>query len=156
MARLFIVALCLTHAAGAFAAPTDPQGTWLGTLDAGVMKLRLGMECLSTPTGNLSVTFISIDQGGARIPSADPGVTDGELVAPLPMVGGEFRGRLNEAGDAIEGAWKQPGAALPLRLERVDRLPTQRRPQEPKPRTPTTWRRCRSTIPTGATRSRAR
>lgn len=131
--HVLLLFLLLTVVSCVAAVPPGLTGTWLGTLDAGTMKLRLGMESVATPIGELSVTFISIDQGGVRIPSVDPKLAGSELTAPLPTIGGTFRGELNEAGDAITGTWEQGAMKLPLRLEPVDRLPTQLRPQEPKP-----------------------
>ncbi|MEO0529539.1 MAG: alpha/beta hydrolase [Planctomycetota bacterium] len=131
--RCLPTCFALLLAVAVHASPADLSGTWLGTMDAGAMKLRLGMESITTPTGDFSVTFISIDQGGIRIPSVGPRLDEGKLTAPLPMIGGSYQGDLNEAGDTIEGFWEQGPAKLALKLERVPRLPTQNRPQEPKP-----------------------
>lgn len=149
---LFLVCLALSLASVSAIAkePTGtPTGTWLGTLDAGAMKLRLGMESVETPAGGLSMTFISIDQGGVRIPAVEPKVAGSELTAPLPMIGGTFRGEFNEAGDTITGTWEQGGIKLPLQLERVKRLPTQLRPQEPRPPLPYDSEEVTFTNPTG-------
>src|SRR5258708_39856075 len=49
------------------APPSDIDGAWSGTLDAGAAKLRLGFHTMNTPNG-LKATLDSVDQGANGIP----------------------------------------------------------------------------------------
>lgn len=91
-------------------------GDWLGTLDAGVIKLRLAFHIQVTPDG-LTGTMDSLDQNAKGIPIQSGSLQGANVVLVLPM--GRFEGKLNAASDAIEGTWLQGGAALPLTVKRV-------------------------------------
>lgn len=93
----------------------------------------MGLEIVQLPSSKLSATFVRLDQGNTRIPSVGPTLNGDDILVPLPLLGDAFRGEFDEAGDIIVGTWEQSGVKMPLRLENVDRLPTVRRPQEPKP-----------------------
>jgi pimeloyl-ACP methyl ester carboxylesterase len=109
--------------------PSKLEGVWLGTLK-GKTDLRLGFSVVATP-GKLTAKLTSIDQGIDGIPVKEVTEHDGTVRFVLPSINATFEGKMNKEGTEIVGEWKQ-GKALPLTLKRVDKLPTAKRPQEPK------------------------
>ena len=59
--RLLIATLAA--ALGCTAAPAGVEGTWLGTIQAGAVKLRFGVHLSRDAGGNLKGTLDSLDQG---------------------------------------------------------------------------------------------
>jgi hypothetical protein len=121
-------------AAVAFAqTPVSPvAGTWEGAIDAGAMKLRIGVAITIQPGGTLTATMDSPDQGAYGLALNDVAFADGVLKFALRIANGTFEGRLNDAGTEIAGTWTQ-GMAMPLVLKKVEKLARPGRPQEPKP-----------------------
>src|SRR5687767_15652970 len=124
-------------AAAAAVAPKpdkDIQGTWLGTLDVGAVKLRVAFKFARDTDGKLAATLDSIDQGAKDIPceSAAFDPADGSVKVGVPAVAGGFEGKLAADGSTIDGTWTQGGVSLPLVLKKLDALPAVARPQEPK------------------------
>jgi pimeloyl-ACP methyl ester carboxylesterase len=105
------------------------DGVWMGTLK-GTKDLRLGFTIVATPA-RLTATLNSIDQGVDGIPVKEVSEKDGTVRFELPGIKATFEGKMNMEGTEIVGEWNQ-GKALPLTLKRVDKLPTAKRPQEPK------------------------
>jgi pimeloyl-ACP methyl ester carboxylesterase len=110
----------------------DVQGTWLGTLDAGAVKLRVAFDIRSTASG-LTATMDSLDQGAKGIPIATVSYTRPVLTLAVTAIGGTYRGDLAPDGETISGTWSQGGGSLPLLLKRVKQTELQppRRPQLP-------------------------
>lgn len=114
-------------------APASPvAGSWEGAIDAGAVKLRIGVVITVKPDGVLSATMDSPDQGAFDMPLGGVTFSDGVLRFALARANGAFEGRVNAAGTEIAGTWTQ-GMALPLVLKRVEKLSRPNRPQEPKP-----------------------
>jgi pimeloyl-ACP methyl ester carboxylesterase len=91
------------------------EGAWTGTLDAGAVKLRIGLN-VKTQDGKLSATLDSPDQGafGIRIDSI---TADGNRVRfAIQSLTVSYEGVLS-AG-RIEGTFNQAGQKLPLAFER--------------------------------------
>jgi pimeloyl-ACP methyl ester carboxylesterase len=105
------------------------EGVWLGTLK-GKTDLRLGFSVVATP-GKLTATMSSVDQGVDGIAVKEVIERDGTVRFELPSIKATFEGKMNKEGTEIVGEWKQ-GTTLPLTLKRVSKLPTAKRPQEPK------------------------
>jgi uncharacterized protein len=109
-------------------------GNWTGSLEVAgatlpvVVKVQAG----ATP-GALVATFDSPRQGARDIPLSEVTFADGKAAFKMPMAGGAFMGKMSADGAQIEGAWTQAGRILPLTLKRVDTVPDNRRPQEPRP-----------------------
>jgi hypothetical protein len=124
----------LLVAAVAFAQPpaSPVAGAWEGAIDAGGMKLRIGVAITIQPGGTLTATMDSPDQGAFGLALSDVAFADGVLRFALRMANGTFEGRLNDAGTEITGTWTQ-GMAMPLVLKKVEKLVRPGRPQEPKP-----------------------
>jgi pimeloyl-ACP methyl ester carboxylesterase len=113
--------------------PASPvAGAWEGAIDAGAVKLRIGVVITVKPDGVLSATMDSPDQGAFDMPLSNVTFADGTLKFALVKANGAFEGRVNAAGTEIAGTWTQ-GMAMPLVLTRVEKLSRPNRPQEPKP-----------------------
>lgn len=106
------------------------EGTWLGTLDAGAVKLRLAIHIVRSESGALSAKLDSVDQGANGIPGQNATFSANKLHLEFPMLHASYEGVLN--GDEIKGTFIQ-GADLPLTLKRVDKVEARNRPQNPKP-----------------------
>ena len=126
----FAAALFLTTFA--FAQTKSIEGDWQGTLDAGALKLRMGLHLSKDAAGNLTAKLDSIDQSIMGLPVKTATFTANRLTLDIPAVRGSFEGTLNAAGLEIAGTFTQ-GAGVPLTFKRVDKVETLRRPQEPKP-----------------------
>ena len=91
-------------------------GRWDSVLDAGTAKLRLAITLHRDPDGGLTGLTKSIDQGDVEV--ATTAMVRGDtLVLTMGGGGATFRGRLNDAGDAVTGTLEQ-GAMFPLTLIR--------------------------------------
>ncbi|MXX71137.1 MAG: alpha/beta fold hydrolase [Gemmatimonadetes bacterium] len=113
------------------AAPTDFEGSWLGTMNAGGAQLRMRID-LTVEDGALGARMFSVDQGNAEIPVESATVAGGTLSLTMPMIGGSYEGTLSDDGQTIDGTFQQMGAELPLVLERMEGdEPDAGRPQDP-------------------------
>jgi uncharacterized protein len=112
-------------------------GKWMGELNVGAQKLRLGIDLTSAPAEKgvkWSGTIISIDQDPMPRPADDLLVEGKQLSFRINLFGVSYLGTMNEKGDAIEGTFEQNGRKIPLALTRVNSFPNPfARPQEPKP-----------------------
>ena len=105
-------------------------GHWLGTLNAGGQKLRVGGS-VSDSAGILSSFLMSPDQAIMRIEVEKTIITNDSLLIKSKEISASFKGKINETGDTLKGFWIQ-GRRFALQLARVDSLPRLNRPQEPK------------------------
>lgn len=113
------------------AAPTDFEGNWLGTMNAGGAQLRMRID-LTVEDGALAARVFSVDQGNAEIPVESATVAGSTLSLTMPMIGGSYEGTLSDDGETIDGTFQQMGAELPLVLERMEGdEPDAGRPQDP-------------------------
>jgi len=110
----------------------SPEGIWTGTLKVSAIELRLVFIISAGEDGALSGTMDSIDQGANDIPVSEVTRSDGKVKFTVPSVIGYFEGEFNEDGTVLEGEWNQGGMAMPLKLERQEKVPELNRPQEPK------------------------
>jgi pimeloyl-ACP methyl ester carboxylesterase len=112
----------------------DVAGTWRGTLQPGMMKLRLGLNVKRGASGALTATMDSYDQGALGLP-VDSITQNGDKVAfTMAAIGASFEGTLSADGNGIDGKFTQGGMTFPLRLTRgAGGVEAARRPQEPKP-----------------------
>jgi fermentation-respiration switch protein FrsA (DUF1100 family) len=126
--------LVTTAAIGAAQQRTGDErfiGTWLGSMSAGAIQLRLGFEIAREPDGTLTTSIISLDQGNATMPATTT-VRGDTLELAVPSARATFSGIIDAARDTIHGTFTQ-GRPMPLTLARVAALPGLERPQEPKP-----------------------
>ncbi|HVO98875.1 MAG TPA: alpha/beta fold hydrolase [Bryobacteraceae bacterium] len=116
--------------AGVAWAQSSMEGNWQGTLDAGAMKLRLGLHVSKSDAGWKS-TFDSIDQGAMGLPVAVTSVSGPSLHFEMPAIQATFDGKLSADGKEIAGTFTQ-GVPLPLTFKRMDTVEAVQRPQTPK------------------------
>jgi uncharacterized protein len=107
-------------------------GLWQGSLKAGGVTLRVVFKIEKKPDGSLAGTLDSIDQGAKDIPLSEVHLQGSDVRFQVSSISGVYEGKLAQDGAAITGEWKQGGVTLPLKLERVQKLPEIRRPQEPQ------------------------
>jgi pimeloyl-ACP methyl ester carboxylesterase len=112
------------------AAGEGVAGEWLGSLDVGAMKLRLGLH-VESKDGGLAAVLDSIDQG-AKIPVGSVVFESGTLRLELPAIGATYEGTMSAEGSALKGTWSQGGKKLPLTFERQAEAFALRRPQLPR------------------------
>ena len=129
------------------AAPTDFEGNWLGTMNAGGAQLRMRID-LTVEDGVLGARMFSVDQGNAEIPVESATVAGNTLSLTMPMIGGSYEGTLSDDGQTIDGTFQQMGAELPLVLERMEGD----EPDAGRPRT--RWNRIRTSRRMSATPTR--
>jgi len=130
---IVLFSLTLIASLGFAQTPASPvAGSWEGAIDAGAVRLRIGVLIAVQPDGTLGATMDSPDQGAYGLPLNDVTFADGVLTFALKQANGAFEGRLNAAGTEIAGTWRQ-AVALPLVLRKVGAFSRPNRPQEPKP-----------------------
>jgi len=115
------------------AKPSDIDGTWMGTLDTGMAKLRVVFHIVNTEDG-LIATIDSPDQGAKGLPTTSVTRDASTLKIEANSIGGSYEGKIVPDLSSIDGKWTQGGATLPLLLKRVKdeaELAPAKRPQNP-------------------------
>jgi len=114
--------------------PSDIDGDWLGTLDAGNAKLRLAFHIINTADG-LTATMDSLDQGAKDIPATAVTRNGESLKIEFKQIPGTgtFEGKISRDRATIDGTWSKAGHSIPLVLKRVKSAAEleRRRPQNP-------------------------
>jgi hypothetical protein len=100
------------------AKPSDIDGAWLGSLDAGAVKLRVVFHIVNTEDG-LTATLDSPDQGMKGLPTTSATRTSDALKIEVKSLAGLFEGKIASDLSSIDGKWTQGGATLPLLLKPV-------------------------------------
>jgi pimeloyl-ACP methyl ester carboxylesterase len=98
--------------------PSDIDGMWLGTLDAGAVKLRLVLKIVNGPDG-LGASLQSPDQGPQWMPVTSVTRNGGSLTFEIKSLGVVFEGKIGADLNSVEGTFTQGGRPLPLALKRV-------------------------------------
>jgi pimeloyl-ACP methyl ester carboxylesterase len=121
-----------SQAAAKPAAPSDIDGTWIGTLDAGAIKLRTVFKIVNTQNG-LTAQVQSPDQSPAWIPATSVTRSHNSITIAINGIGATFEGKIAADLNSIEGTFTQRGASIPLALKRIkDQAELElRRPQNP-------------------------
>jgi len=99
------------------AKPSDIDGAWTGTLEAGGQKMRVVFHITNTEDG-LTATMDSPDQGANGIPVTAVTRTGSSLRLELKQIGGAFEGKISSDHSMIDGTWSQGGGSFPLSLKR--------------------------------------
>src|SRR5258708_6266325 len=81
---------------------SDIDGDWLGTLDAGMGKLRLLLHIANTEDG-LNATMDSLDQNANGIPVTSITRTNTSLKFEMKAIGGAYDGRISPEDNAFSG-----------------------------------------------------
>lgn len=119
------------------AQPAKKMGNWLGALEAGPQKLRMGLHITENDKGELTSSLDSLNQNPLGIPVQQTTFTNGTLYLDIPAPHAQYDGTLNIGGNEIAGTFTQGGLQLPLQFKRVDKIPGRAsRPQDPKPAYP--------------------
>lgn len=100
------------------AKPSDIDGTWSGTLDTGMAKLRVLFHIVNTEDG-LVVTMDSPDQNAKGIPTSSVTRNGSVLKIEAKGISGVFEGTIAQDLNSIDGKWTQMGNTMPLLLKRV-------------------------------------
>ena len=114
------------------AKPSDIDGDWLGTLDTGMMKLRLVLHITNTGDG-LMANVDSLDQGANGIPVTSITRAGASLKFDMKSIGGAYDGTISQDLGTFSGTWTQVGKSWPLAFKRVKNAAEleRRRPQNP-------------------------
>lgn len=112
--------------------PSDIDGSWMGTLDLGIAKLRVVFNIHTGPDG-LSATLDSPDQGAKDIPTSSVTRDGPSLKIEIKKIEGLFEGRIATDFSSIDGTFTQLGAAHPLVLKPVkDKEKAELAPKRPQ------------------------
>jgi fermentation-respiration switch protein FrsA (DUF1100 family) len=115
-------------------AQPSPEGYWLGSLDLGAAKLRLGISLQRAEDGSgWTGALDSIDQGAYGIPLSEVSFRDGRLKVRADALNLSIEGPLAEDGASFEGAFNQGGFEQSIAFERKEGAPKLNRPQMPEP-----------------------
>src|SRR5436309_15925398 len=113
---LALAALLVSHEANAQSS-ANIAGTWQGTLDLSVAKLRLVISLKKKDGGGFTGTMDSPDQGAFDMP-IDEVTIDGKTIKfTMKRIGGSYEGKLSDDAKSIDGKWKQPGLSVALVLK---------------------------------------
>lgn len=113
------------------AKPSDIDGTWEGTLDTGMAKLRVVFHISNTEDG-LIATMDSPDQGAKGIPTTSVKRDGTALTIEAKNIGGVFKGKIAADLSSIDGTWSQGGADSALVLKRVkEQAAAEHKPVQP-------------------------
>jgi hypothetical protein len=102
--------------------PSEIDGDWEGTLEAGGTTLRLVLHVLTFEDG-IAATMDSPDQNALGLPVSSITRNGTALQFEMKQLAGSFSGTLDANLTTIDGTWSQLGNGLPLRLKRVRRTP---------------------------------
>ena len=119
------------------AAASTIDGTWLGNLDTGAIKLRVVFKILSTAEG-LSAQLQSPDQSPAWLPATSVTRHGSAITITLKELGVVFEGKIGDDFNSIDGTFTQMGNPLPLSLKRIKdqaelEVPRPQNPVKPYP-----------------------
>jgi hypothetical protein len=99
------------------AAPSDIDGNWLGTLDAGSTKLRLIFKIVNMQDG-LTAKLQSPDQNEVWISANSMTRANDKVTITLNGIGAAFEGKVAADLNSIDGTFTQGGMPLPLVVKR--------------------------------------
>ena len=123
-----IAALALLPMRVMAASPVD--GTWIGSLNAGTMSVRVVINIQSAADASLTATMDSPDQGGFGISVDSVTFVGNTLSVEVKRFAAKFSGQLESTERKIVGTWSQGPRSLPLTLSPGERI-IAKRPQEP-------------------------
>jgi hypothetical protein len=106
------------EAGGPAVAPSDAEGAWMGTVEAGALKLRVVFHISNSPEG-LKATMDSPDQGAKGIPVSAVTLAGASLKIEMKQIDGLYEGKFSADRATIEGTWTQHGMSRSLVLTRA-------------------------------------
>ena len=134
LSRIILIILIGLSFAGMNTQEPDDQitGSWLGTLDAGGLQLRIVFNLTVGEDGQYKATLDSPDQGAKDVPCGEVLLNGDSIRIEVPIAIGYYKGKLTSA-TTITGIWHQGNQDFELNLKKQDTVFTLNRPQEPKP-----------------------
>jgi fermentation-respiration switch protein FrsA (DUF1100 family) len=119
------------------AAPPPLDGTWLGSLDTGALKLRVVFK-IATDAGQLTAQLQSPDQSPTWINVTSVTRSGDALSIAIKQLGAVYEGKIAADSNSIDGTFTQTGNPLPLHLKRIKdqselELPRPQNPVKPYP-----------------------
>jgi hypothetical protein len=113
-------------------APSDIDGSWLGSLDTGAIKLRIVIKIVNTQDG-LTASLESPDQSPAWMTATSVARQGSALAITIKPMSVVFEGKIAADLNSIVGTFTQMGNPLTVALKRVkDQSELElRRPQNP-------------------------
>jgi pimeloyl-ACP methyl ester carboxylesterase len=138
MLRVLEVVLCLMLASVSARAQGLP-GDWMGTLDAGPIKLRLVFHITENEKG-LAATLDSLDQNAKGLPVSSVTLNGAAVKLEMPQIGAVYEGQRSADGARIDGTFTQQGQRMPLVLTRVTNAAQLERPRPQMPVKPYPYR----------------
>jgi len=112
---ILFLSICLV--ANAQFSKSQLTGTWNGVLNANGAELNIVFHIQEEPSGNLSATLDSPDQGAYGIPMGNVEFDDANLSIEAPSIGAKFKGSYQESS-LIPGSWVQGGMEFELIIEK--------------------------------------
>ena len=114
------------------AKPSDIDGTWMGTLDTGTIKLHVVFHILNSANG-LTATMDSPDQGMKSLQTSAVKRAGASLRIEADKLDGVYVGTIAADKSSIDGKWTQKGNTFPLVLKPVkdEAVLEPKRPQNP-------------------------
>jgi pimeloyl-ACP methyl ester carboxylesterase len=133
LVMLITAEMTLFNPVEAYASPRgEIEGIWKGTLKFSGMELQLAFTISRNSDDTLAATYDVPEQNVTGAPVDKITFDSGNVRIEIIPIEGVFEGRLSDDRDKIDGQWKQGGLTLPLVLERAQKKPVIKRPQEPK------------------------
>jgi pimeloyl-ACP methyl ester carboxylesterase len=122
--------LLLSSAAAAQPAGGALIGTWVGKLEIGKNSLRIVFN-ITAKNDSIAISLDSPDQGAKGFVARDIILRNDSLHFSVPTIGGRYSGRIEAGTKRMTGEWKQGPGAMPVVMERVDKIAELTRPQIP-------------------------
>jgi len=133
MALLAMAWMPLTSHSQATAEPGKIDGAWQGKITVSGLDLRVALQFKHTDGDKYTGTFQSLDQGAQLLPLDTVTYQGGKLNFTLVIAHISWDGKLNAAGDALEGNLTQGASTIALNFHRGAPAPAARKPQDPVP-----------------------
>jgi uncharacterized protein len=115
---LVLILVAALPRGGAAQTNVSLEGTYAGTLQAGEAELHLVLHLSKTANGSLRATLDSLDQGVMAIEASSVSVVGSTMKLEVNSVGAKYEGKIAADHQAIDGAWSQGSASLPLLFKR--------------------------------------
>ena len=90
---------------------------WTGQLNAGGQKIELRLHLIQNADKSYTSNWDVPAQKAKGIPSSKTDFKNDQLSIEVKMIGASYTGKLNTAGDKLEGTWGQSGMSFPLNME---------------------------------------
>jgi pimeloyl-ACP methyl ester carboxylesterase len=110
-----------------------PTGYWQGViLRGGTPMMKINLDIVSAPCGQVLVTMDSPDQGAEGMALTGFEMRGDSLLFDMIYIGGSFAGTLSGDRTEVEGMWHQGGNAFAMELTLGEAPEAPNRPQEPQ------------------------